>query len=149
MNTVTLDPTLTDSDGIPAPKINYTISENTNKILDHGTSKAVELLEASGAQRTMVVRAPRATGWHLLGTARSGNDPATSVVNPWGRCHDVPNLFIADGSVMPAGGAVNPTSTIQAIALRTADHIKAITVSYTHLTLPTSDLCRSRWSPYH
>ena len=127
MNTVTLDPTLTDSDGIPAPKINYTISENTNKILDYGTAKGVELLEASGAGKIMVVRTPRATGWHLLGTARSGNDPATSVVNPWGRCHDVPNLFIADGSVMPAGGAVNPTSTIQAIALRTADHIKDTT----------------------
>jgi choline dehydrogenase-like flavoprotein len=53
-----------------------------------------------------------------------GNDPARSVVNAWGRCHDVRNLFIVDGSVFVTSGGVNPTSTIQAIALYIADSMK-------------------------
>ena len=53
-----------------------------------------------------------------------GNDPKTSVVNGWGRAHDVKNLFIIDGSVFVTAGAVNPTSTIQAFALYAADSIK-------------------------
>jgi choline dehydrogenase-like flavoprotein len=53
-----------------------------------------------------------------------GNHPKTSVVDGWGRCHDVKNLFIIDGSVFVTSGTVTPTSTIQAIALRTADYIK-------------------------
>ena len=63
-------------------------------------------------------------GWHLLGTARMGNDPARSVVNAWGRCHDVKNLFIVDGSIFVTSGGVNPTSTIQALALYIADSMK-------------------------
>jgi choline dehydrogenase-like flavoprotein len=63
-------------------------------------------------------------GWHLLGTARMGKDPEQSVVNEWGRCHDVRNLFIVDGSVFVTAGAVNPTSTIQAVALYIADQMK-------------------------
>ena len=61
---------------------------------------------------------------HLLGTARMGSDPDRSVVNGWGRSHDVRNLFIVDGSVFVTGGGVNPTSTIQAVALYIADQIK-------------------------
>jgi choline dehydrogenase-like flavoprotein len=53
-----------------------------------------------------------------------GNDPATSVVNPWGRSHDVKNLFVVDGSIFVTGGAVNPANTIQALALYIADAIK-------------------------
>src|SRR5204862_225943 len=61
---------------------------------------------------------------HLLGTARMGLDPMRSVVNEWGRCHDVKNLFIVDGSIWVTSGGVNPTSTIQALALYIADNIK-------------------------
>jgi choline dehydrogenase-like flavoprotein len=60
----------------------------------------------------------------LLGTARMGADPARSVVNPWGRSHDVKNLFIVDGSLFVTSGGVNPTSTIQALALYIADQMK-------------------------
>ena len=59
-----------------------------------------------------------------MGTARTGVNPSTSVVNSWGQSHEVPNLFIVDGSVLVTAGAVNVTSTIQAIALRTAEYIK-------------------------
>jgi choline dehydrogenase-like flavoprotein len=63
------------------------------------------------------------SGWHLLGTCRMGERAETSVVDPWGRAHDVDNLFIVDGSIFVTSAAVNPTTTIQALALRTADHI--------------------------
>ena len=63
-------------------------------------------------------------GCHLIGTARMGTDPDRSVVNEWGRCHDVKNLFIVDGSIWVTSGGVNPTSTIQALALYIADAIK-------------------------
>jgi choline dehydrogenase-like flavoprotein len=52
-----------------------------------------------------------------------GSEPATSVIDADNRAHDVPNLFIADGSSLPTGGGVNPTSTIQAVALRCAERI--------------------------
>ena len=65
----------------------------------------------------------RETGWHLLGTCMMGTDPASSVVDPWGRCHDVPNLFIFDGSIWPTSSGMNPTATIAALALRFTDHL--------------------------
>jgi len=123
-NRVTLDPQLSDSNGIPAPKIEYRINPNTRKMLDHSLARGEEILKTCGA-RDIVTQAPWPTaGWHLMGTARMGDDPAKSVVNKWGRSHDVRNLFIVDGSVFPTAGGVNPTSTIQAYALYVADEIK-------------------------
>ena len=73
----------------------------------------------------LTTEAPLAVGgWHLMGTARMGTDPERSVVNEWGRSHDVKNLFIVDGSIWVTSGGVNPTSTIQALALYIADNIK-------------------------
>jgi len=59
-----------------------------------------------------------------MGTTRMGTDPARSVVNEWGRSNDVKNLFIVDGSIFVTSGGVNPTRTIQALALYVADSIK-------------------------
>lgn len=123
-NTVTLDPELTDSNGIPAPKITYRVSENSRKMLAHGLARGREAMEAAGAKEIVEVDLLRPAGWHLLGTARMGNDPETSVVNSWGRSHDVKNLFIVDGSIFVTAGGVNPTSTIQALALYIADTMK-------------------------
>jgi choline dehydrogenase-like flavoprotein len=67
----------------------------------------------------------RYSGWHLLGTARMGSDPATSVTDPYGRLHDVPNVYVVDGSVFPTSGAVNPTSTIVALALPATEQLIA------------------------
>jgi choline dehydrogenase-like flavoprotein len=123
-NRVTLDPELTDAHGIPAPKIEYTLSENSRRMLDHGVARATDVLRAAGATEVFAESPMRVAGWHLMGTARMGTDPATSVVNEWGRCHDVRNVFIIDGSVFVTAGAVNPTNTIQALALHVADSIK-------------------------
>ena len=53
-----------------------------------------------------------------------GTDAETSVVNEWGRAHDVKNLFIVDGSIFVTSAGVNPTRTIQALALYIADVMK-------------------------
>ncbi len=123
-NTVTLDPELVDADGIPAPRITYRLSENSQRMLAHGVARGRDVLEAAGAVDTFTDAPLRPAGWHLMGTARMGTDPETSVVNDWGRCHDVKNLFIVDGSVFVTSAAVNPTNTIQALALHSADAIK-------------------------
>ncbi len=123
-NRVTLDPVLTDSHGIPAPKIDYTLSANTAAMMEHGIARATEILEATGATGITTSRTLLNSPGHLLGTCRMGTDPERSVVNPWGRSHDVKNLFIVDGSIWVTGGGVNPTSTIQALALYIADQMK-------------------------
>jgi choline dehydrogenase-like flavoprotein len=123
-NRVTLDPVLKDSDGIPAPRIDYRIGENTARMMEHGIARAKEVLAAAEATDICVNSPILYGGWHLLGTARMGTDPERSVVNEWGRSHDVKNLFIVDGSLFVTSGGVNPTSTIQALALYIADQIK-------------------------
>ena len=123
-NRVTLDPVLKDGHGIPAPKVDYTISENSLRMMDHGIARAKEILAAAGASNVGVQSPIVNGGWHLLGTARMGTDPERSVVNEWGRCHDVKNLFIVDGSIFVTSGGVNPTCTIQALALYIADSMK-------------------------
>ena len=123
-NRVVLDPELTDDFGIPAPKVIYNTSDNSQRIVDHSIERAAELLEAAGAKEVLVNRQLRVAGWHLLGTARMGTDSNNSVVDAYGRCHDVKNLFIIDGSIFVTGAAVNPTPTIQALALYIADNVK-------------------------
>jgi len=123
-NTVTLDPDLTDSDGIPAPKVTYKMSENSLKMMDHALARGTEALEAAGAQEVMANPLLRPSGWHLMGTARMGTDGGSSVVDGSGRSHDVRNLFIIDGSIFVTSGGVNPTATIQTLALYIADEFK-------------------------
>jgi choline dehydrogenase-like flavoprotein len=123
-NCVTLDAELVDSNGIPAPKITYRLSDNSRAMLAHSVERAKEVLTAAGATDTVVDAPLPFAGWHLMGTARMGSDPETSVVNEWGRCHDVRNLFIVDGSIFVTAAAVNPTNTIQALALYIADTMK-------------------------
>ena len=121
MNTVTLDPNLTDADGIPAPKIRWRRQPHHDRALDWFAGRMAEVHEAAGAAEVQTSVEPGGDiGWHLLGTARMGDDPATSVVDPFCRSHDVPNLFVADGSVFVTSGSTNPTATIMALALRAA-----------------------------
>jgi choline dehydrogenase-like flavoprotein len=124
-NAVELDDVLTDSDGIPAPRIRYRISENTLRLMRFNLDRVEEAHLAAGAATTVRTDLWPSQPGHLLGTAKMGTNPATSVVDEWGITHDVPNLAIVDGSTMPTSGAVNPTATIAAMALRTAERLVA------------------------
>jgi choline dehydrogenase-like flavoprotein len=120
-NRVELDPEHVDGAGLPGAKVAYATSENSRRLLDFHVERATESMLEAGAVRVESLTMMRNAGWHLLGTARMGNDPATSVVDPWGKTHDIDNLYIVDGSVFVTSGGVNPTNTISSLALRFAD----------------------------
>ncbi|WP_245416011.1 MULTISPECIES: GMC oxidoreductase [Mesorhizobium] len=122
-NRVTLDDSLCDGDGIPAPRLKYTLSENSKAILRFNRERAAESLEASGAYKTQSAEIMPEYGWHPLGTCRMGDDIDDSVVDQFCAAHDVENLFIVDGSVFVTGSSVNPAATIAAIALRAAENL--------------------------
>ena len=124
-NSVTLDPELKDAWGLPAIRTTYREHEHDLRLYQYMQDRSRELLAAAGSTKIRpapIPDAPRLTV-HLLGTARMGNDPRTSVVDKYHRAHDVKNLFIVDGSSFVTGGRGQPTLTIQALAFRAADHI--------------------------
>jgi len=124
-NRVEIDHSTTDRAGTPGVKMIYRMSKNTTDLLAFNVERAQESLQAAGAKETIVAPLIRETGWHILGTATMGDDPETSVVDQWGRAHDVPNLIIVDGSTWPTSSGMNPTPTIAAFSLRAAEHAVA------------------------
>lgn len=121
-NSISLDPKLTDDWGLPALRMTFQNHPNDVKLAEYFTARAMELLEAAGAtDRWAYSPGPGPFPQvHLLGTCRMGNDPRTSVVDRDHRAHDVPNLFIVDGSSFVTSGRGQPTMTIQALAFRAA-----------------------------
>src|SRR5262249_38998407 len=115
---------LKDSHGIPAPRIDYRFGENTAVMMEHGIARAREILAAAKATDICVNSPILYGGRDLLRPAPMGEDPHRAGVNGRGRARDVKNLFIVDGSLFVTSGGVNPTSTIQALALYVADQIK-------------------------
>jgi choline dehydrogenase-like flavoprotein len=120
-NRVTLDSELKDAHGIPAPKMTYKVAENTRAMIKYGIERATEAFTTAGAIEMLPQSLLEGAGFHLLGTARMGDDPDTSVVDRWCRVHSAPNVLVVDGSVFVTAAALNPTPTIQAIALMAAD----------------------------
>ena len=124
-NTVDLDPELKDAWGLPALRITFREHEHDMRLYKFFIDRGHELLLASGAKKVTdnPVNDNPGGAVHLLGTARMGNDPTTSVIDKYHRAHDVKNLFIVDGSSFVTSGRGQPTMTIQALAFRAADHI--------------------------
>jgi choline dehydrogenase-like flavoprotein len=118
-NAVKLHDTERDRFGLPIPHVVFGYHENDRKLIVHAVEKMKEIMKAAGGEDAW--SADRTA--HLLGTCRMGNDPERSVINADCRSHDIPNLFICDGSVFPTSTAVNPSLTIEALAARTADRI--------------------------
>ena len=86
--------------------------------------KSIEVLETAGAKKVWAPKVSESHGGaHNRGSCRMGNDPKTSVVDKFHKAHDVPNLFIVDGSNLVTGGRNHPTLTIQALAFRAAEQI--------------------------
>ena len=122
-NTVTLSVDRRGAHGLPVPKVTYATSENSRQLLRWHERRAVESMKAAGASETIIGPQLRNTGWHVLGTAKMGGDPETSVVNAYGQTHDVPNIYVFDGSTFPTSTGTNPTATIVAMALRNVEHL--------------------------
>lgn len=123
-NRVTLNGSVTDTHGNPVPDISWSASEYATQTMDHAFSIMHDILDHLDAD----IRSRSETRFwkgigHHIGTTRMGDNPSESVVNPTLRTHDLENLFISSSSVFVTSGAVQPTLTIAALALRVADHL--------------------------
>lgn len=109
----------TDQFGLRVANVNFDLYENDIKLRNFGRNKTEEIMRAAGAREVL----QEARFAHLVGAARMGSDSTTSVVDGFGRSHDIANLFVCDGSILPTQGSANPGLTIQALAARTADYL--------------------------
>ncbi len=106
-----------DANGIPKPVLQFSYQANEQEMEAHGIKLMTEAWKAAGARD--IWSTPRTA--HTIGTCRMGVDPEASVVDPFGRSHEIPNLWISDNSTFPSSLAANPALTIMALALRTAE----------------------------
>ncbi|WP_247009142.1 GMC family oxidoreductase [Halorientalis litorea] len=125
-NRVTLDTSTTDDHGNPVPDVQWSLDARTRRSIERANEIQTRVLTEMGARAVSTV-GPDETGpaYHHMGTTRMGEDPEKSVVDARLRTHDVANLSIASSSVFVTSGALNPTLTIAALALKTADHVRA------------------------
>jgi choline dehydrogenase-like flavoprotein len=122
-NRITLHAKRKDAYGLPLPVVHYEDHPNTTRMKAYALKTGKKVYESLNASKvhTMTDVFPAT---HNMGTARMGEDPSSSVCNPWGQSHDVPNLFVSDGSLFPTVGCENPTLTIVALVLRQADYLE-------------------------
>ncbi|SFD97837.1 GMC family oxidoreductase [Roseivivax sediminis] len=116
--------TLSDAEdrfGLKVANVNYSDHPNDKAMRDHAYRQGAAIYDAVGATRTLPT--PPYPSTHNLGTNRMSERPEDGVVNRNGRAHDVPNLYVSDGSQFTTGAAENPTLTIVALAIRQAEHI--------------------------
>jgi choline dehydrogenase-like flavoprotein len=118
-NRVSVASEVTDQNGIPVARMDYSQCENDRNNIAFGKQTLKDILEAAGAQDLLITDRYA----HLVGGCRMGIDPDRSVVDSDHRAWEVPNLFIADGSVMPTQGSANPALTIMALASRLAERL--------------------------
>lgn len=128
------------------PVVSYRMNDHDARRLTAGILRCARMFFEAGATSvcTSLPHAPVASSWeqlrdidaeedrtrplrlvgrHPAGTAAMGVDPATSVVDPYGRVHGVESLYVADASILPEGPAVGPQLTVMALATRLADHL--------------------------
>jgi choline dehydrogenase-like flavoprotein len=110
-----------DDYGLPVPILDYEPHPNTVAMNDHAIAMSKVVFDSLGSRRFIATGGGR--GCHNMGVARMSAEPRDGVTDRWGRTHDIPNLFVSDGSAFPSSGAGNPTLTIVALAIRQADHI--------------------------
>lgn len=120
-NRITLSGSKRDQWDLPVANVHFDDHPNDVAMRTYAYEKAEAMYKAVGAVQTH--RTPPYPSTHNLGTCRMSEKPEDGVVDRWGRAHDVPNLFVSDGSVMTTGAAANPTLTIVALAKRQADYL--------------------------
>ena len=139
-NRVTVSSTFKDGLGLPRPEISYDISDYTRQGIVAAFRMKNLIFNKLGA-RDFTVRAggdpagfdevidgkpvelTYGAAGHIMGTYRMGDNPKTSVVDSFQRSHDHNNLYLVGSGTFPTGGTANPTLTLSALALRTADNI--------------------------
>lgn len=124
-NSVSLDADVKDAWGLPAVRITFDYHPDDVATMSWMMKRQIEILQAAGALKTWSQPYDlddNMPSRHLMGTCRMGNDAASSVVNAYSRAHDVPNLFVVDGSNFVTSGRQQPTATIQALAYRAAEY---------------------------
>ncbi len=120
-NRVTLNTDVKDKFGQPVPNVHYDDHPNDLAMRAHAYAQGMAIYDAVGAVRSFPT--PPYPSTHNLGTNRMSANPRDGVVNQYGQSHDIPNLFISDGSQFTTGAAENPTLTIVALAMRQTEHI--------------------------
>jgi choline dehydrogenase-like flavoprotein len=111
-----------DALGLPVARVTFGYCDNDKRLAAHALRFMRQALEAAGGSDMW----SESGSAHLLGTCRMGSDPDSSVTDADGRCWDIRNLWICDGSLFPTSGGVNPSLTIQALACRIGDRIAAM-----------------------
>jgi choline dehydrogenase-like flavoprotein len=133
-NRIDLDPHVTDAWGLPAGRVTYEPHRHEIVCSQHWSPRLEAVMTRAGARHTFSATSPplpdqlaRRPGTnpspmsrHVMGTARMGDDPRTSVCDRWQRLHDVENVLVADSSVFPTSTGYGPTLTIVALAIRAA-----------------------------
>ena len=113
-----------DKWGLPTVTFDAKIRENEINMRKDMKEQAVEMLENAGFKNVSGYDNTYGYGLgiHEMGTARMGRDPKTSVLNKYNQLHNVPNVFVTDGSAMTSGGCTNPSLTYMALTARAADY---------------------------
>jgi len=133
------------SEDLPDPENRVTLGSNgairvywkPNNLVAHTrlVQAARLMLRRAGYPIVLTQRMGIETNSHQCGTLRFGDDPATSVLDPFCRTHEIPNLYVVDSSFFPSSTAVNPALTIAAQSLRVADHLIASGLSTSSVEL--------------
>ncbi|MGM0874742.1 MAG: GMC oxidoreductase [Bacillota bacterium] len=128
-NMIFLDPNRKDEYGIPEIQVNYSYSENDKDVINRMLTEIEQVSTIMNTPidtkygRPDICIKPPGSDYHEAGTCRMGENPLTSSTNRYGQIHNVPGLYVADNSILPSMGGVNPTLSTVALALRTADYI--------------------------
>jgi choline dehydrogenase-like flavoprotein len=120
-NRITRDKTKKDKFGLAIPHVHYDDHLNDKRMRNHAFAQGREIYESLGAEKVYEAT-PFASG-HNMGSCRMSERPEDGVCNKWGQTHEIPNLFISDGSQFSTSAAPNPTLTIVALTIRQADYI--------------------------
>lgn len=123
-NRITLNAIEKDAFGLPVAHVHVDEHPNDVAMREHFYRQSEALMRAAGA--VDVMRGTPVSASHNMGTCRMSAKPGEGVTDPFGRSHEVPNLFVCDGSLFPTATAENPTLTIVALALRQAEHIARV-----------------------
>lgn len=111
---------ISDEFGVPLAKATHNITSETEALCEEAVAQGLAIFKAAGSAEPWA--GPR-FGMHILGGTVMGDQPETSVTDSYGRCHEMDNLYVAGPGLFPSSGAVNPTFTIHALTLRSAEHI--------------------------